>query len=86
MAATFAKCRCKLFLRMPKLLHELTVACGFFNRIQVSPLNVFNDGDFENLDIVKIANNNRQFVQLSGLSGTPAAFARYDLIGCWIAR
>ena len=53
---------------------------SLFHRVQVGALNVLDNCDFQNFGIVKIAYNNRDFVQLCHLGRAPTALTGYDFI------
>ena len=73
MAAAFPQRFGQLFLRMPKPIHQLTIPGRFFHRVQVSPLYILDNCDFQNLGIRKFAHQNRRIMQLRLLRRAPAA-------------
>ena len=75
MAAAFAQRLRQLFLRVAELFHQLLVTGTFVDRVQVRPLDVFDDRDLEHFDVVVVTDDNGHFVQLGHLGGAPAAFA-----------
>ncbi|MNV72236.1 hypothetical protein D3C71_1653080 [compost metagenome] len=58
---------------------KLLITQRFFQRIEIGPLNVFNDCDFERGPVIDVAHDNRHFHQTGKLGSTPAAFTRDDL-------
>ena len=65
---------------MPEQIRQLSISFGFFNRIKILTLDIFQQGNFKRFGIVKIANNRRQLMKLCPLSSAPAAFTRHNLI------
>ena len=61
---------------MAKPIHQLTKTERLFDRIQIGALNVFDDGHFQHLCIIQIANDNGKFVKLRQLGGPPATLPR----------
>ena len=61
---------------MAKTVHQLTIARRFFDRIEVRPLDVLDNRNFENFDIGEFADNDRKFMQLRHLRRAPSAFTR----------
>ena len=66
-------------LRVIEPVHQLPVAHRLLDRVQIGALDVLDDRDFQNLGIVEVAHQNRNFVQLRHLGRAPAAFAGNDL-------
>ena len=64
MASAFAQSLRHLLLGMAKLVHQLAVSGGLFNRVQVGALDILDDRDFKNLDIGEVPHDDRQFMQL----------------------
>ena len=85
-AAAFGQRLGHALLGMAETVHQLTKAHRLFDRIQIFALNVFNDRDFQNFGIVKIARNYRQFMDLRHLRGPPTTLSGDDLIGALMAR
>ncbi len=80
MAATFVQRLGQSFLRMAEAVHQLPVGGGLLDRIQVGALDILDDRDLDHIGIGKLADDDRQFVQLRHLRRTPAAFAGDDLV------
>ena len=60
---------------------ELGVAGGLFERVQVCPLHVFDDGDLERFAVAGLDDDDRDLVQPRPLRGPPAALAGDDFVG-----
>ena len=52
---------------MPEQIGQLFICFGFFNRIQILTLDIFQQCNFKRFGIVKIAHDRRQIVQLNPL-------------------
>ena len=60
---------------------ELGVARGFFERVEIGALDIFDDGDFERLAVAGLEHDDRDFVLPGPLGGPPAPLAGDDLVG-----
>jgi hypothetical protein len=60
---------------------ELGVARGFFERVEIGALDVFDDGDLERLAVAGLEHDDRDFVLPRALGGPPAPLAGDNLIG-----
>ena len=79
MASAFADDLRKVLLRIGKLLDQLLVALRFFERIEVDPLHVLDNREFERFLVVDFADDDRHFVEAGALCRPPAALAGDDL-------
>ena len=68
-----------ILLAKLKLPDELGVALGFFERVKVFALEVFDEGQFESGAIIGLADNGRDFLPAELLGGAPAPFAGNQL-------
>ena len=66
-------------LRVPEFADQPFVSFGLFDRVQVLPLDVLEDRDFQRLLIVEVADNDGYFVKPRLLGGAPAPLAGDDL-------
>ena len=80
MAPAFADDAGDVAVRIPIIGAELGVARGLFERVQIRPLHVFNDGDLKRFAVAGFDDNDRNLVQASPLGGPPAALAGDDFI------
>ncbi len=80
MAAALADDAGDVAMRIAVSLAELGVAGRLLERVEIGPLHVFDNGDFERLSIAGLDNDDRHLVQARPLRRPPAAFARDDLI------
>ena len=78
--AGFAHLLGHLLLRQAVLLHEHTVASGFFHGVQVLPLEVFDQAQLHDLAVVRLDNDDRDLAEARQLGGPPAPFPGNDLI------
>ena len=81
--AAFSKCLSQFFLSMAKPINELSITLRFFHGVEIGTLDVFDDGDLQNLDVIEITDHDRQFMKLNLLCRTPAPFACNNLICIW---
>lgn len=79
-AAGFAHALGDVLLCHLKPLHELFVALRLFQRIQVLPLEVLDEGNFHGLLVGNFPDDDGDFVQPQHPCRTPAAFAGDDLV------
>ena len=63
-----------VFLAQSKLAGEAGEGIGFFNRIEVLALEVFDEGELENILVRCFAEDDRRFGKTDAESGAPAAF------------
>ena len=84
-AAALADRLGELLLRVVEAVDQLLVAHRFFDRVQVSALNVFDDRDFQNFLVGELPDEYRDGMQAGLLGCPPASFARYDLKGGIVA-
>ena len=59
---------------------ELGVAGGLLERVQVGPLHVLDNGDFERFAVARLDDDDRELVQPRPLRGPPAPLASDDLV------
>ena len=71
---------------MPELFHQLLVSSSLLNRIEISPLDVFDNRNLKNFGIVEVAHQHWQFMKLCHLGSAPAALARNNLKGALCSR
>ncbi len=69
-----------------KLFHQLGIGIGLFHRVQIGPLDVFDNADFQHLDIVHFTDNDRHRNNSRGLRCTPATLTGNDLVVTRLAR
>ena len=81
MAPAFADHAGDVAVRIAIIGAELGVSGGFFERVEVRPLHVFDDGDLERFAVASLDDNDRDLVQPCPLRGPPAALAGDDFIG-----
>jgi len=72
--AAFANPLGNLLVRQAKLVRELAVGMGFFQCVQISALDVFDQGQFQFLLVASLTHNHGHFGQPGQLRGLPAAF------------
>ena len=80
MAAALADDARDVAMRIAVSLAELGVAGRLLERVEIGPLHVFDDGDFERLAVAGLDNDDRNLMQARPLRGPPATFAGNDLI------
>ncbi len=80
MAARFVDELAQSLLGMPEILDQAMIRLGLFDRIEILPLNILDQRDFERFGIVERADDHRHLVQPRTLRRTPAPLARDDLI------
>ena len=61
-------------------LHDRGIATRLFQGVEIGPLNVLDQGDFDDLVIIEVAHQGRNRPELSLLGGAPAPLAGDDLI------
>ena len=71
---------------MIEFVHQLTKTSSFFDRVEISPLNVLDQSDFEHLLVVHLPDHHRNLVEPRSLRSSPAAFAGNDLKSVRIVR
>src|SRR5277367_556907 len=79
-APAFADHAGDVAVRIPVIGAELGVACGLLERVEVRPLHVFYNGDFERFAVAGLDDCDRDLVQSRPLRGPPAALAGNDFI------
>ena len=79
MAPALAKRLGHLLLRVPEFIHQLTITRRFLDRVQVGPLDVFDDRNFEHFDIGELAHNDRKAMYLRDLRSPPAPLTSDNL-------
>ncbi len=62
-----------------KLASESNIARGFFNGVEVSSLEVLNEGEFEDFAVIGWALDDGYFLEFKLLGGSPAAFSSDEL-------
>ncbi len=62
-----------------KAVDQHLVATGFFDRIEIGALHIFDDADLKHFEIVHVAHDHRHGMQARLLRRTPATFAGDDL-------
>src|SRR3984885_2726976 len=80
MAPAFADHAGDVAVRIAIIGAELGVARGLLERVEVSPLDVFDDGDLERFAVTSLDDDDGDLVQLGPLRGSPAALASDDFI------
>ena len=80
MAPAFADDARDVAVRISIVGAELGVAGGFLERVEVGPLHIFDDGDFERFAVAGLDDDDRDLVQPCPLRRPPAAFAGDDFI------
>ena len=86
MAAAFADDLGELGLRIAELLHQLFISGRFFEGIEIRPLHILDDREFQRLLVTHIEHNHRQFMQPGPLGRAPATFPGDDLENIRYAR
>ncbi len=81
MAPAFADDAGDVAVRIAMIGAELGVARGLFERVQIRPLHVLDNGDLERLAVASLDDKDRNLVQSRPLGGPPAALAGDDFIG-----
>ena len=79
-APAFADHAGDVAMRIAINLAQLGVAGGLLKRIEVGPLHVFDNGDFERFAVARLDDDDRDLVQPGPLRGPPAALASDDLV------
>ena len=79
--AAFADFRGGLFLGELKLVDELRVTEGFFERIEVLALEILDQGEFQHRAVIGFAQDHRDFGNPGELCRAPAAFSGDQLEG-----
>ena len=72
-----------LFMGEAELLHQALQAAGFFQRVEVFPLHVFDQGHDGGLLVVHLAHEHRHLVQAGQLRSPEAALAGNDLVAAF---
>ena len=80
MAATLADDTGEIGLRIIIFAFELLIAERFLKRVEIGALNIFDNGKFERLLVVRFDKNDRHVMQPGTLCGAPAPFAGDDLV------
>ncbi len=80
-AAAFAEDLRQLPLGVGEVPHQALVARGFLDRVEVGPLDVLEDREFEGGAVVDLDDDHRHLVETGALGRAPAALARHDLEG-----
>ena len=80
MASTLVNEPSKRLLGMAIIGDQPPVAVRFLDRVEVAALDILQQGDFESLGIVEIANDDRYLVEPSALRRPPAPLAGDDLV------
>ena len=78
--AGFAHAGGSLLLRHFIGAHQLLIAEGFFNRVEIRALQIFNQRQLHRLFVVGLNDHDRHIGKPGQPCRTPAAFARDDLI------
>ena len=81
-----AYARSHSLLRQMELLHQLFIAFGLLQKVQVLTLQVFNQRNFRNLLVSIIADNNRYLRQLRHTGSTQTALAGNQQITAVLRR
>ena len=79
-APAFADHAGDVAVRIAVIGAKLGIAGGLLERVQIGPLHVFNDGDFERLAVPRLDDDDRDLVQPCPLRRPPAALAGDDFI------
>ena len=85
-APAFADHAGDVAVRIAVIGAELGVAGGLFERVEVGPLHVFDDGDLERFAVAGLDDGDRDLVQPCPLRGPPAALAGDDFVRIRDAR
>src|SRR5215469_2489708 len=80
MGATFSHILRYLFLCPAEMVHQFLVGSRLFQGIEVSPLDILDDGDFQRLGVGQVPYYYRHVVELGHLGCPPSPFARYNLV------
>lgn len=70
----------RLLLGETVFAHEHLVAVGLFNRVQILPLEVFDQAQLHHLAVVGLNDDGGDFAQARQLGGPPAALPGDDLV------
>ena len=62
------------------IVDEPAICVGFFDRVEVFALNVFDERDRQQLVFWNVSNDYGNFEETGALRGAPAAFAGHDLV------
>ena len=73
MRATSSHALCQSFLRESEILQKVLIGSGFFNRVEIFPLQIFNQGDFCARGIAQGAHKRRNGIKSCQLRCTEAA-------------
>ena len=65
---------------MAKQFGQLFVSFGFFDGIEILPLDIFKQSNFKCFRIIKVANYCRNIMYLRTLGRAPTTFASNDLV------
>jgi hypothetical protein len=76
----------ELFLRVAEAIQQLAISLRLFHGVEVGALNVLDDGDFQHLGIVEVADDDGKLVNLGTLRRAPASFTGHDLeaLTAWV--
>ena len=80
MTPRFFDNRCQFALAVAEIIAQLAIGLCFFDRIQILPLDILDQSNFEGFLVGKLANDRFDLVQLCPLGSAPATFAGNDLI------
>ncbi len=69
-----------VFLCVAVPINQLAIGLGLFNRIEISPLDILDNADFQRLLVGEVANKGRHFMQTCPLRSPPAALASDNFI------
>jgi hypothetical protein len=83
MASRFADGFAKLLLCQPELIDQALETLCFLDRIEILPLEVFDQGGRHGVAISEVADKNWHLMQPRLLRGAPSAFARNNLEVAW---
>ena len=62
------------------IINQLLVALCLFNRIEIGPLDVFDDRQFKSLLVINITNDDGNLVEGCSLGSPPTAFTGNDFL------
>src|SRR5580693_411962 len=80
MAPAFADHARDVAVRIAIVGAKMGVAGGLFEGVQVGPLHILDDGDFERFAVPRLNDDDRDLMQAGPLGGPPAALASDDLV------
>jgi hypothetical protein len=69
-----------ILLRAAELADQRLIALRFFERVEIGPLHVLDDADFQHFDFVEFTDHAGQRMHAGALRRAPAAFAGDDLV------